>query len=362
MIRPPGPYRVLIIDDSPTLARVLATGLERCGGIRPFVCGGAVDTVRDSLLRIHPEVIVLNLSLRRGDPLNLLDRLQAHYPVPLFALARGANRDANRALEALDRGALEILVQPACDGGAQETFIGGLAVKIRTAILTARPLVTGVADVAEAAPDCDPRFDPTQYLVGIGASTGGTHALEELLRQTPANFPAIVIVQHMPAGFTQTFAARLNDRSAVTVSEAKEGQMVGPGQAVVARGDTHLIARPNGRGWCVRYTDQQLVGRHCPSVDVLLESVAGAAGCNAVGVLMTGMGGDGARGLLGIRQAGGLTVTQNQQSCVVYGMPKVAVELGASMYSATPRDTPALVLRKLEARERSGDCQRTWRV
>ena len=269
-----------------------------------------------------------------------------------------SSRNADRALEALDRGALEVLEQPVGDGGAQATFIGGSAVKIRTAVLTAFPRAVGVADASASMVRHAPRLDPARYVVGIGASTGGTHALEALLRHTPSGFPAIVIVQHMPVGFTHTFAARLNDRSAVAVSEAKEGQTVGPGEAVLARGDTHLVVRPSGNGWCVRYTDQRPVNRHCPSVDVLFDSVARAAGRNGVGVLMTGMGDDGARGLLGIRQAGGITVTQTRHSCVVYGMPKVAVELGASMCTATPQDAASVVLRRLESRERAAECQR----
>jgi two-component system, chemotaxis family, protein-glutamate methylesterase/glutaminase len=157
-------------------------------------------------------------------------------------------------------------------------------------------------------------------------------------------------VQHMPAGFTQSFAQRLNGHSAMAVTEAVDGETLGPGRAVIARGDTHLVVRPAANGWRVHYTHQRPVNRHCPSVDVLFESVAKIGRQRAVGLLLTGMGSDGARGLLQMRQAGALTIAQSAKSCVVYGMPKVAVELGAAMYTTAPHEMPGLVLRSLRTR------------
>jgi len=168
-----------------------------------------------------------------------------------------------------------------------------------------------------------------------------------LLSRAPPDFPPTVIVQHIPAGFSHTFAARLSSRSCLSVGEAVDGERLSPGRAVVARGDTHVIVRPESAGWAVRYTDQRPMNRHCPSVDVLFDSVAAVARERAVGILLTGMGVDGAQGLLGIRQAGGITIAQDKESCVVFGMPKVAVDLGAATLTAAPEDMPAALLRAL---------------
>jgi two-component system chemotaxis response regulator CheB len=187
-------------------------------------------------------------------------------------------------------------------------------------------------------------------VVAIGASTGGTEALAAVLARLPVDSPPVVIVQHMPAAFTGPFAARLDGLSAVRVTEAADGERLRAGCALLARGDTHLIVRRAGSGWVARYTHQEPVNRHCPSVDVLFDAVAAAAGVQAVGILLTGMGADGARGLLRLRQAGAVTIAQNENSCVVYGMPKQAVALGAAQYTAAPEEIPGLVLCALRAR------------
>lgn len=196
------------------------------------------------------------------------------------------------------------------------------------------------------------KIAPRRHLIALGASTGGTEAIAAMLRRVPADFPPLVMVQHMPAGFTKAFAKRLNGLGAVRVSEAADGEVLEPGRAVIARGDTHLVVRAAGTAWVVRYTHQQPVNRHCPSVDVLFDSVARAAGDRAVGILLTGMGDDGARGLLRLRRVGAVTVVQSEASCVVYGMPKVALDLGAARNSAAPESIPGLVLRALRPRVR----------
>jgi two-component system, chemotaxis family, protein-glutamate methylesterase/glutaminase len=183
---------------------------------------------------------------------------------------------------------------------------------------------------------------PERFLVVIGASTGGTEAVRRLLAVAPPDFPATAIVQHMPVLFTRAFAERLNQCGRMRVSEAADGDVIGPGQVVIARGDTHLVVRRAGTNWRVHYTDQVLVNRHCPSVDVLFAS-ATAAGRDVIGILLTGMGDDGARGLLQLRKSGALTLGQDEASSVVYGMPKVAVQNGAVAYQARPEQIPELV-------------------
>lgn len=193
-------------------------------------------------------------------------------------------------------------------------------------------------------------LDPAAHIVAIGASTGGPQALLELLAHAPADFPPVAIVQHMPAGFTKKFAERLDRFSAMTVAEAVEGEPLTPGRALLARGDTQLTVRRAGQAWEVHYTHQQLYNLHCPSVDVLFTSVAETAGARAVGVLLTGMGADGARGLSRLRQAGALTIAQDRDSCAIYGMPKAAVELGAVQFHGSPADIPEIVRRELACR------------
>jgi two-component system chemotaxis response regulator CheB len=236
--------------------------------------------------------------------------------------------------------------------GALRPWAAELAARIRTAAHEAQPLPV-TCPTARLRP---PTFratglNPARFLVAIGASTGGPEAVQKLLTSTAADFPPVVIVQHMPAGFTRSFAERLNDSCPLRVTEAHDSDVLTPGRVVVARGDTHLIVRRAAKGWRAYYTRQQLVNGHCPSVNVLFESVAVAAGRQAVGILLTGMGADGAQGLLQLRQQGALTIAQDRDSSVVYGMPKVGVELGAALYSARPERIPALVQRALLARD-----------
>jgi two-component system, chemotaxis family, protein-glutamate methylesterase/glutaminase len=346
-----GPIHVLILDDSAPFARVLASELDRCGGLRTLASGGQLEHVRAELMRFHPEFILLDIGLRESNALEFLAELRQHYPVPVIVSARNSPADTTAAAAALHCGALEVVCRPA--SGRPEIlqpFARDLARKIRAAVALARPVPLPTGAAGRPASFAEAGIDPHQYLIALGASTGGTRAIEALLGQAPPDFPPVVIVQHMPAGFTQSFAMRLNSHSAMAVTEAIDREVLRPGHAVIARGDTHLVVRPTGNGWRVQYTDQHPVNRHCPSVDVLFNSVAAVAQHQAVGILLTGMGSDGARGLLRMRQAGALTITQNAASCVVYGMPKVAAELGASQLTGVPHEIPGLIRRTLGTR------------
>jgi two-component system chemotaxis response regulator CheB len=351
-VRRDGAIRVLVIDDSPLLARALAAELDRCADLHAVGGSGEIGQVRQQLLQYHPDVIILDLELRSSDPLGLLRKLRAHYPVPVLAHRAHAPDGALREKRALELGVLEIVPRPASlRPAALHAHARELAHKVRLAAALVRPVPPPVA--AAATPGFRAAgLDPARFLVAIGASTGGTEAVRALLARAPGDFPPAVIVQHMPAGFTRAFGQRLSGLCALSVAEALEGEVLHAGHAVIARGDTHLVVRRAGPAWCVRYTDQRPANRHCPSVDVLFDSVAAAAGRQAVGVLLTGMGADGARGLLKLRRAGALTIGQSASTCVVYGMPKVAADLGAVMYTAAPEDIPQLIVRAL--RERAG--------
>ncbi|RMF82155.1 MAG: chemotaxis response regulator protein-glutamate methylesterase, partial [Planctomycetota bacterium] len=301
-----------------------------------------------------PEVIVVDLGLERNDAIRLIQQLRQLYPVPVIALAPPDAEHAERAVQALNSGVAEVLVRP-----PQGDFIGArrlgerLVDRIRAAIHTARPIPKN--------PDRAPRraasfssvgLDPARYVVAVGASTGGPQALRAMLRCAPRDFPPIVIVQHMPVFFTKSFAANLDHHCAIDVREAVGGETLAPGTALIARGDTHLVLARDGLNWTVRYTDSRLVNLHCPSVDVLFDSAV-AAGSFGVGVLLTGMGADGASGLLHMRRAGALTIAQDRQSSIVYGMPKAAAESGAAALSAPPERIPGLIARRLADAARS---------
>lgn len=351
-MRQDGPIRVLIIDDHPLFRRALTEGLNRHPDIHACACGSDTVAIREHLLRDHPEVIVASADLHHAGVLPLVRRLRANYPVPLLIYSEHTGPD-DRIAKALELGATETLViQPDPRPRNVLPAASRLVARIR-AVASGVPL-------PPAASTCGPRVglfrtagvDPAAHIVAVGASTGGTQALPLLLSRVPPDFPPTVIVQHMPAGFTRAFANRLDTLSAARVSEATDGEPLRPGCVFIARGDTHLTVRVAGNGWVARYTHREPVNRHCPSVDVLFESVARAAGRQAIGILMTGMGNDGAQGLLTLRRAGAVTIAQDEQSCIVYGMPKEAVDRGAAMYTAPPEEMPALILRALQERTR----------
>ena len=348
----PGDFlRVLVIDDDPFFGRGLAAGLSACADMHAAACAGETAQVREQLLRHHPDVIVLDLGRRMSGALVMLRMLLLNYPVPVIVRAEPGAECTDRAAQAVALGAVDVL-RIGRDGrpAAVRAAAGQLAVRIRAVAAGVGAGARLAAGAGGAGSFRARGVDPNRHVVAIGASTGGTEALAAVLARLPVDSPPVVIVQHMPAAFTGPFAARLDGLSAVRVTEAADGERLRAGCALLARGDTHLIVRRAGSGWVARYTHQEPVNRHCPSVDVLFDAVAAAAGVQAVGILLTGMGADGARGLLRLRQAGAVTIAQNENSCVVYGMPKQAVALGAAQYTAAPEEIPGLVLCALRAR------------
>ena len=343
-----GPIKVLIVDDSPFMRSLLTKALSSEPGIQVVGAGKDPYEARDLIIQHRPEVILLDIEMPRMDGLTFLGKLMEHYPVPVIMVSGVAPTHGRVALEAIELGAIDVVAKPNSGGSAAMRQVGEeLAEKIRAATVARRPPpVIPVVSSAQAS-FVAAGLDPDRHLVAIGASTGGTDAVKQLLAHAPADFPPTVIVQHMPEGFTKSFAERLNECGPLTVREAEDGDVLGRGQALLGRGGVQMRVYEAGRTWRVSYGETTLTNRHCPSVNVLFDSVAEAAGASAIGILLTGMGDDGATGLLNMRRAGAITATQSERSCVVYGMPKVAVQLGASQHTGLPSDMPRIVRRAL---------------
>lgn len=344
--------KVLIVDDSPTVRAVLSRALSNERGIS--VIGGAKDPyeARELIIECHPDVIILDIEMPRMDGLTFLRKLQEHYPVPVIMCSGTASASSQAALKAIELGAIDFVAKPASGGGSALRRLGeNLADKIRAAAIAipVRPVIpASTKTVLRTFRSVG--LDPRRYLVAIGASTGGTEAIKQLLSNVPADFPPVAIVQHMPVGFTKSFAERLNQFSAMTVTEAVDGDIVEPGRAFVARGEIQMRVGHIGNRVRIVYGTDEPVNRHCPSVDVLFDSVAEHMGSHAVGVLLTGMGADGAKGLLNMKERGALTIAQSHDSCVVYGMPRVAAELGAVRHAVAPGNVPNTVIGALQRR------------
>ena len=317
--------RVLIVDDSPFMQRLLSTLVGAADDIK--VVGVASDPIeaRERIKALSPDVITLDVEMPRMDGITFLERLMRLRPMPVVMVSSFTEANAEITLQALELGAVDFVTKPGVEGSTEFAEFGARLVdKVRAAALadvhhahgTARPLP------AESAP-----FQPGG-LIAVGASTGGTEAIRELLAGFPPDAPPVAIVQHMPEMFTRLFARRLDDLCAVKVTEAVHGEALRAGHAYIAPGDRHLtIAAGPGR-YEARLDQSEPVNRHRPSVDVLFQSVAKAAGARAAGVLLTGMGRDGADGLGAMKRSGAATFAQDQASCVVFGMPKVAIEAG----------------------------------
>jgi two-component system chemotaxis response regulator CheB len=321
--------RLLIIDDSAFVRKTLQDELSRHSDIE--VVGTAEDPyiARDKIAELRPDVLTLDLEMPRMDGLTFLARLMKYHPLPVVVVSSLAPENSAAALKAFELGAVEVISKPGSQYSVP-TDPGELARAIRAAACSQ---VSRRPDPAKqpSLPDKTSfaHLETTHQVLAIGASTGGTRAIEVVLRELPATTPGTVIVQHMPEHFTKAFADRLSKICAMEVREARDRDSVAPGVALVAPGSRHMVLQRSGSIYQVQIKDGPPVYHQRPSVDVLFHSVARNAGINAVGVILTGMGADGARGLLAMREQGARTIAQDEQSCVVYGMPKEAVKLGA---------------------------------
>jgi two-component system chemotaxis response regulator CheB len=318
--------RVLIVDDSAIVRKILAAALAAEPDIE--VVGTAPDpyVARDKILALHPDVLTLDIEMPRMDGLTFLQKLRRFHPMPVVVISSLAQPSCRAAVQALEYGAVEVLAKPGGPYSVGE-LKADLAMKVRAAaaarIRQEFPATGGAVPLA-------PHPVSPDTVIAIGASTGGTEAIAALLSRMPAKSPGILIAQHIPPKFSNAFAERLNSLGAMEVREAKDGDALGPGRALVAPGDLHMLLRKGTGGYSVQVKQGPRVCYQRPSVDVLFHSVAECAGPHAAGVLLTGMGSDGAQGLLQMRNAGARTFAQDESTCVVFGMPREAIGLGAA--------------------------------
>jgi two-component system, chemotaxis family, protein-glutamate methylesterase/glutaminase len=335
--------KVMLIDDSAVVRQVVVGLLQTDPGIE--VIGAAADPIfaMERMKKHWPDVILLDVEMPRMDGITFLKKIMLEHPTPVIICSTLTEAGAATTIEALAAGAVAIITKPRT---GLKQFLSEATEELTTAIrnaarvnitrLAARPstprpvVVRHSADVMLAPGREKAMTRTTEHIVAIGTSTGGTQALQAVLARLPAVSPGLVIVQHMPRQFTAAFAARLNDVCEINVREARNNDRVVPGCALIAPGGMHMLLMRSGAQYYVEVKEGPPVNRHCPSVDVLFRSVAKCAGGNALGVIMTGMGDDGARGLKEMRDAGAHTVAQDEATCIVFGMPKEAIRLDAA--------------------------------
>ena len=324
------PIKVLVVDDSILFRNLLVQSLESDPNIQVVAQVADAFEARDAIIQYKPDVMTLDVEMPKMSGIEFLRRLLPQYPLPVVMIS-SLN---DKVFDALAAGAVDFINKPSNLDRAQ------LSVFLKQELVT-KIKIASTAKVGKfkhaAVMNADHSLNPAyrDKIVAIGASTGGTEAIYEVVKQFKRDIPGVVIVQHMPPGFTKMYADRLNNQCEVAVKEATSGDRVIPGQVLIAPGDRQMRLVRVGDEFQVECRGTDKVSGHCPSVDVLFDSVARVAGKKAVGVILTGMGGDGARGLLKMREAGALTVGQDEASCVVYGMPKVAYDLGAVQHQCT---------------------------
>ncbi len=349
MARPGSPLHVLVVDDSAVVRAAMTAILSKQPGITVAVAADPIIAMSKMAAR-RPDVLVLDLEMPRMDGLTFLERLMATDPIPVVVCSSLAGPSTEAAMRSIELGAVEVVAKPQI---GVRGFLEDSAVFLVDAVRAAassRPRRSSRPSppVAPAAGPRERRLArTTDKVVAVGASTGGTEALRFLLEALPPDGPALVIVQHMPEVFTKAFAERLDKLCRVEVKEAADGDRVLEGRALIAPGNKHTRVVRSGAHYAVEVSTGPMVSRHRPSVDVLFDSVATAAEANAIGVIMTGMGDDGADGLLKMRRAGALTFAQDEASCVVFGMPKEAIARGAVSEIVPLEHLPAALLRRV---------------
>jgi len=344
------PIRVLVVDDSAVVRQVMEAVLSQEQDMSVMVAADPLIALQ-KMSRVRPDVIVLDLEMPRMDGLTFLRKIMADDPIPTVICSGMAARGTEAALRALDDGAVGIVAKPKLgvrnflhESALVLTDIvrSAAGARVRRRAQSHRQESSPATPLSPMSPT---RRVPFQRLVAIGASTGGTEALSEILTAMPPDCPGIVVVQHMPEVFTGAFAQRLNRMCQIEVKEAQQGDSICPGKALIAPGNHHMSVRRHGPQSVVNIEDGPLVSRHRPSVDVLFRSMAKAAGANTMGVILTGMGNDGAHGLLEMKKAGAETVAQDEATCIVFGMPKEAIACGAVDQILPLSKIPAWILR-----------------
>jgi two-component system chemotaxis response regulator CheB len=330
--------RVLTVDDSALMRQVLATLLAKDSDIE--VVGAAPDPfiAREKIKALNPDVLTLDVEMPKMDGITFLEKLMRGHPMPVVMVSSLTEAGCQTTMRALELGAVDFITKPKLDlREGMEEVAQDLIAKVKAAAaarvrpLRVKPISSPVPATVRFADDASrtSMIKTTDTLIAIGSSTGGTEAVKDLLEMLPPDTPPILITQHMPERFTKTWADRLNSLCRISVKEAQHGDSVLPGHALVAPGNFHMTLVRSGARYTVHINQDAPVNRHRPSVDVMFASVAHYAGANAVGVILTGMGGDGAKELLTMKEAGAFTIAQDEATCVVFGMPKEAIKAGA---------------------------------
>ncbi len=325
--------KVLVVDDSLLFREVISRGITLDQEIE--VVAKAVDPfdARDKIVEYDPDVMICDIEMPKMNGIEFISRLLPQHMIPIIVVSS----ISEAVFDAIKAGAVDFILKPDVQISKNvEEFINEMIKKVKTAKKSKLPERVRIIGETVFA---DMKFD-SRKIIAIGASTGGTEAVFNILKQLPKNIPGIVIVQHIPPMFSRMFAERLNNQTGLRVSEAQNGDYVEEGKVLIAPGDYHMRVKKIGERYKVEVFKSEKVNGHCPSVDILFESVAKEAGDNAVGVILTGMGSDGAKGLLAMRRKGARTIGQDEKSCVVYGMPKVAYEIGAVEKQASLQNIP----------------------
>jgi two-component system chemotaxis response regulator CheB len=337
------PIKVLVVDDSAIVRKLLADGLRGAHDIE--VVGTAADPfiARDMIVRLEPDVLTLDIEMPRMDGLSFLRRLMVHRPMPVIIISSLTQSGSAATVDALRAGAIDVIPKP---GGPYS--VGEVTDRLRERIRALRGVASARLAPVPAAPEPQPvvsfgHLRCQNGVLAVGASTGGPQALEALLTRLPAETPPVVLVQHMPARFTRAFAKRLDGLCAVRVTEVEGGERLEPGVAYIAPGDRHMLVERQGLGLFTRLTDGPAVHHQRPAVDVLFHSLARIEGVAIVGLLLTGMGQDGADGMVALRKAGAETIAQDEHSCVVFGMPKEAIARGGATHVVPLLRIPSLL-------------------
>lgn len=359
--------KVLIVDDSAVIRQTLEKVLSTDRDIE--VVGTASDPyiAAQKIRKVVPDVITLDVEMPRMDGLTFLKKIMTQHPIPVVICSALTEKGAQTTLQALELGAVDIIQKPRLgardflrESGIRIADSVKAASKAKLHLLTRSPFEIApklTADAVLTAAKSQAMIETTDRVVALGASTGGTEAIRFLLQSLPPDAPGMVIVQHMPENFTKAFAQRLDATCRVTVKEAVNGDSVIQGRVLIAPGNHHTLLKRSGAKYYVEVKDGPLVSRHRPSVDVLFRSAARYAGRNCIAVIMTGMGDDGARGMLEIKQAGGYTLAQDEESCVVFGMPKEAIKLGAVMKVTSLASLPSNLMRAVYFTEKESSAK-----
>lgn len=333
--------KVLIVDDSAMVRKILSQELSKDPEID--VVGTAPDPyiARDKIVQLRPDVLILDIEMPRMDGLTFLEKLMKYFPMPVIIVSSLAKKGCDVALRGLELGAVEVMAKP-----GESYTIGDMSEQLIEKIKAAKFIKPKPVSFSKPLVQVKSNslIKTTNKIIAIGASTGGTEALKEVLTQLPSNMPPILVVQHMPQHFTRSFAERLDSLCELSVKEAEDGELVSPGKVLLAPGNFHMELRRSGASYYVEVKTGPMMYHQRPSVEIMFNSVAKYAGANSIGVILTGMGKDGAKGLLEMRNAGAYTIAQDEKSSVVFGMPKEAIEIGAACTIENLKNIPKKII------------------